>query len=115
MTGSSAQMIIATTIARAALAGRLLLLLCCSVAATAAEPLPQSVLAALQRHGLTAESLSVLVEDARGRTIVEHNADDIHNPASVMKLVTTYAAEPLPQSVLAALQRPRPAPKAIRR
>ncbi len=92
MTGSSAQMIIATTIARAALAGRLLLLLCCSIAATAAEPLPQSVLAALQRHGLTAESLSVLVEDARGRTIVEHNADDIHNPASVMKLVTTYAA-----------------------
>ena len=61
-----------------------------------APPLPPEVEAALARAKLPRESLSVLVADAQGgaRTLprLAHRAQVPVNPASVMKLVTTYAA-----------------------
>jgi len=64
-------------------------------AATAA-PLPAEVESALARAKLPRDSLSVLVVDAQGtaRTAprLAHRAQVPVNPASVMKLVTTYAA-----------------------
>ena len=61
-----------------------------------APPLPPEVEAALARAKLPRESLSVLVADAQGgaRTPprLAHRAQVPVNPASVMKLVTTYAA-----------------------
>ena len=60
------------------------------------RPLPPEVEAALARAKLPRESLSVLVADAQGgaRTPprLAHRAQVPVNPASVMKLVTTYAA-----------------------
>ena len=59
-------------------------------------PLPAEVEAALARARLPREALSVLVVDAQGsaRTAprLAHRAQVPVNPASVMKLVTTYAA-----------------------
>lgn len=60
------------------------------------SPLPAEVEAALARARLPREALSVLVVDAQGsaRTAprLAHRAQVPVNPASVMKLVTTYAA-----------------------
>ena len=64
--------------------------------APSSSPLPPEVEAALARARLPRESLSVLVVDAQGsaRTAprLAHRAQVPVNPASVMKLVTTYAA-----------------------
>jgi D-alanyl-D-alanine carboxypeptidase/D-alanyl-D-alanine-endopeptidase (penicillin-binding protein 4) len=64
--------------------------------APAPSPLPAEVEAALGRARLPREALSVLVVDAQGsaRTAprLAHRAQVPVNPASVMKLVTTYAA-----------------------
>lgn len=59
-----------------------------------AQPLPPSVQAALARSGLPPEALTVLVAPARGHgaPVVSVRASEPVNPASVMKLVTTYAA-----------------------
>ena len=58
--------------------------------------LPPSVLAALQRAGVPAQAMSALVvpanNSAGGGERLSHRADAAVNPASVMKLVTTYAA-----------------------
>ena len=60
------------------------------------SPLPAEVEAALARARLPRDALSVLVVDAQGgRTTparLAHRAQVPVNPASVMKLVTTYAA-----------------------
>ena len=60
------------------------------------SPLPAEVEAALARARLPREALAVLVVDAQGsaRTAprLAHRAQVPVNPASVMKLVTTYAA-----------------------
>ncbi|MCZ2496847.1 D-alanyl-D-alanine carboxypeptidase/D-alanyl-D-alanine-endopeptidase [Xylophilus sp. Kf1] len=62
-----------------------------AVAATQAR-LPAEVEAALQRARLPADALSVVVAPAGGGTpLVRWRADQSVNPASVMKLVTTYA------------------------
>lgn len=65
-------------------------------AGTAAAPLPPEVESALARARLPRESLSVLVVDAQGNARtparLSHRAQVSVNPASVMKLVTTYAA-----------------------
>lgn len=68
------------------------LLLACSVAAHA--DLPPEVAAALTRAKLPADALSVLVTDADGKSPprLSHRANVAMNPASVMKLVTTYVA-----------------------
>lgn len=58
-----------------------------------ASALPPSVEAALQRAKVPREALSALVVEVEGRQPrLAHRADAPANPASVMKLVTTYAA-----------------------
>ena len=74
----------------------------CLVAAVAAaaapvapSPLPPEVEAALVRARLPREALSVLVidaQDSRAPARLAHRAQESVNPASVMKLVTTFAA-----------------------
>ena len=63
-------------------------------AALAQSSLPPEVEAALARAKLPKDALSVLVVDAQGSGAprVSHRANVPVNPASVMKLVTTYAA-----------------------
>ncbi len=66
----------------------------CASAYAATQPLPPVVQAALRRAQVPVESLAVLVVEADGRAAprLSHRADAPMNPASVMKLVTTYAA-----------------------
>ena len=55
--------------------------------------LPQPVLQALRDAKVPASAVSVAVQEAGSRRLgLAHNADAPRNPASVMKLVTTYAA-----------------------
>src|SRR3989344_143434 len=65
-------------------------------AAAPATPLPPEIEAALARARLPREALSVMVVDAQGGKTsparLAHRAQLPVNPASVMKLVTTYAA-----------------------
>jgi D-alanyl-D-alanine carboxypeptidase/D-alanyl-D-alanine-endopeptidase (penicillin-binding protein 4) len=60
----------------------------------AAQGLPPAVEAALQRANLPADALTLLVLDVDPRQPprLSHRADVPMNPASVMKLVTTFAA-----------------------
>ena len=60
-----------------------------------AAPWPAEVEAALNRAKLPREALSVFVADAQDARVparLSHRAQEPVNPASVMKLVTTYAA-----------------------
>ena len=60
---------------------------------SAADGLPEPVLKILDETGIPLESVSVFVQDvAEAQPLLEFNADDAKNPASVMKLVTTAAA-----------------------
>ena len=66
-----------------------------ATATAASGPLPAEVEAALARARLPRDALSVLVVDAQGGRAsprLAHRAQVPVNPASVMKLVTTYAA-----------------------
>lgn len=60
----------------------------------AAQALPASVTSALKKAGIPADALSVVVasSDAAQPPRLRQGADRPVNPASVMKLVTTYAA-----------------------
>lgn len=70
----------------------LLALLCSLVAGTAAAALPPSVAAALARSGIPTSHVALAVQDLRtGRLLLQQNARQPFNPASVMKLVTGYA------------------------
>ncbi|CAN7608166.1 D-alanyl-D-alanine carboxypeptidase/D-alanyl-D-alanine-endopeptidase [Acidovorax sp. LjRoot129] len=63
--------------------------------AAAQTPLPPEVDAALARAKIPREALAVMVVDAQGgraQARLAHRAQVAVNPASVMKLVTTYAA-----------------------
>jgi D-alanyl-D-alanine carboxypeptidase/D-alanyl-D-alanine-endopeptidase (penicillin-binding protein 4) len=62
--------------------------------ATHAQGLPPEVDAALARAKVPREAVSVLLVDAQGQAAprISHRASAPMNPASVMKLVTTYAA-----------------------
>lgn len=62
--------------------------------AAAAQGLPAGVGAALARAQVPPESVSLLVVDAEGKAVprLSHRAQEARNPASVMKLVSTYAA-----------------------
>lgn len=64
------------------------------MAAARAQGLPPEVEAALARAKLPRDAVSVLVVDAQGGKPprASHRADVAMNPASVMKLVSTYAA-----------------------
>ncbi|MBS0467999.1 MAG: D-alanyl-D-alanine carboxypeptidase/D-alanyl-D-alanine-endopeptidase [Proteobacteria bacterium] len=82
-------------------AGSLLALLGLSACAANVGPpeadpsaLPPTVLAALQRARLPQDALAALVVPVDGRAAprLAHRAEQALNPASVMKLVTTYAA-----------------------
>lgn len=72
----------------------LLALSLCLYRLAAAQNLPPAVEAALQRANLPADALALLVVDvdARQAPRLSHRADVPMNPASVMKLVTTFAA-----------------------
>jgi D-alanyl-D-alanine carboxypeptidase/D-alanyl-D-alanine-endopeptidase (penicillin-binding protein 4) len=64
-------------------------------AALAAEPgLPKAIAQALARAQVPASAVTLLVVDANGQRPprLSHRAGEAMNPASVMKLVTTYAA-----------------------
>lgn len=65
----------------------------CALAA-AAQPLPPAVDAALARARLPREAVTLLVTDvdARAPARLSHRADVPVNPASIAKLVTTFAA-----------------------
>lgn len=72
-------------------------MLCCLLPAagawSASGSLPAVVERALQAHGLPRDSLSVFIAaDSDARPLLAFNADAPRNPASVMKLVTTFAA-----------------------
>ncbi len=70
-----------------------LLLAAASLAApTYAEPLPGTVVAALKTAQIPTASVAVVVQPVDSRfALVAHNARQAMNPASVMKLLTTYA------------------------
>ncbi len=58
-----------------------------------AENLPATVADALRNARIPLTSAAVIVQPVdASRPLVRHNSDDVMNPASVMKLVTTYAA-----------------------
>ena len=58
-----------------------------------ADGLPPSVLAALKAAQIPASNVAVVVQPVDARApLVAHNGYKAMNPASVMKLVTTYAA-----------------------
>ena len=62
-------------------------------AAAAERDLPAPVRAALARAGVPPSAASVVVEPAdAGAPLISHQASASVNPASVMKLVTSYAA-----------------------
>ena len=63
-------------------------------ASAIAQALPSAVLAALNRAKVPADAVAMLVVDADGGAVprIQHRANQQMNPASVMKLVTTFAA-----------------------
>lgn len=72
---------------------RWLLVLCGCWVTLAQAALPFNVQEALTKAQLPAESVAIVVQPVDGGVpIISHNAAKAMNPASVMKLVTTYAA-----------------------
>ncbi|MCW5625158.1 MAG: D-alanyl-D-alanine carboxypeptidase/D-alanyl-D-alanine-endopeptidase [Burkholderiales bacterium] len=67
-------------------------LLAAWVAVASAAGLPPSVVAALKAANVPQSAIGIHVEEPGGETLLSFNADRPMNPASVMKLVTTYAA-----------------------
>ncbi len=71
----------------------LFLLTFSSVAVSEAEPLPPTVVKALQQADIPQNAVGVYVREVDStKADITHRADEAMNPASVMKLVTTYAA-----------------------
>ena len=71
----------------------LLTLLPVAIPAAPAETLPASVSRALERAGIAADHVAVWVQPvAASEPSLTHNASQPMNPASVMKLVTAFAA-----------------------
>jgi D-alanyl-D-alanine carboxypeptidase/D-alanyl-D-alanine-endopeptidase (penicillin-binding protein 4) len=66
---------------------------CAAAPSAAAATLPPEVAQALQRERIALEAVSLLVQEVgSGSTRLTHNARTPMNPASVAKLLTTYAA-----------------------
>lgn len=74
----------ALAIASVALAG--------SLAQAADKPMPAEVAKAWAGSGLPESSLSLVIEEVQGTRLAGVNAAEFKNPASVMKLVTTWGA-----------------------
>jgi D-alanyl-D-alanine carboxypeptidase/D-alanyl-D-alanine-endopeptidase (penicillin-binding protein 4) len=73
--------------------GTLLAMLLMVVSAPAMATLPSGVARAFLDAGIPLDHVAVLVREAgQPRALFQHNADRRMNPASVMKLITTYAA-----------------------
>jgi D-alanyl-D-alanine carboxypeptidase/D-alanyl-D-alanine-endopeptidase (penicillin-binding protein 4) len=74
--------------------GAMLALLLAAVGHITAQELPPEVAAALDRAKLPRDAVAVMVIDAQGGKAprISHRTDVAMNPASVMKLVSTYAA-----------------------
>ena len=65
----------------------------CAYGPASAAPLPPEVAAALDRAKLPRDALAVVVQEVGAATPrLAHQADQAVNPASLMKLVTTFAA-----------------------
>src|SRR5574343_1092052 len=74
---------------------RLIFALCCSLLTLSAraEGLPPAVLQSLKAAQIPTGNVAIVVQPVdSGAPLVSHNAAQAMNPASVMKLVTTYAA-----------------------
>lgn len=69
--------------------GIVALLLCSAM--TAAQPVPPELQQALRATGLPDSSVSVYVQEVGGSPLIAVNASEPRNPASVMKMVTTWA------------------------
>jgi D-alanyl-D-alanine carboxypeptidase/D-alanyl-D-alanine-endopeptidase (penicillin-binding protein 4) len=66
--------------------------LCSAIPAAANDNLPKSVAQQLKNAGISTSSVAVVVQEAGAkRPSLQHNAETSMNPASVMKLLTTYA------------------------
>lgn len=65
-----------------------------SISVNVYASLPESMRQNLEDLGLNTEDIAIVIMDAgfNGKTLVTHNEKTMMNPASVMKLVTTYAA-----------------------
>lgn len=69
------------------------LFLLLAAGAALAQPLPQEVAAALKRARVPLSAVSIYVQGVdEARPLLAHNAAQAMNPASTMKLLTTYAA-----------------------
>ena len=58
----------------------------------AAQPMPNEVQRAWQKTGLPASALSMVIEEVNGDRISAVGSGELKNPASVMKLLTTWTA-----------------------
>ena len=75
------------------LLSRVLLVLLLAAKAASAQSLPPAVEQALKRAQIPLSGVAALVQDVDGgKPLVAHNAAQAMNPASTMKLLTTYAA-----------------------
>src|ERR1035437_3856300 len=72
---------------------RVLLIFLVAAKVASAQSLPTSVELALKRAHIPLSGVAAYVQDVDGaKPLVAHNAAQAMNPASTMKLVTTYAA-----------------------
>jgi D-alanyl-D-alanine carboxypeptidase/D-alanyl-D-alanine-endopeptidase (penicillin-binding protein 4) len=63
-----------------------------TLSATANDNLPRAVAQQLKNAGIPTSNVAIVVQEAgTKRATLQHNADMAMNPASVMKLLTTYA------------------------
>ena len=70
-----------------------LFLFFCTIISAYAEPLPTTVVKALQQADIPQSAVGVYVREIDStKADIAHRADEAMNPASAMKLVTTYAA-----------------------
>ena len=77
---------------RGTLLGALLIFLFTSAAHAASQKLPASVVAALQQAQIPVSHVGIFVQSVSAKKpLIEHGVDQAMNPASTMKLVTTYA------------------------
>lgn len=70
----------------------LLAVLLSGVAQAADKPMPPEVAKAWARTGLPQSAMSMVIEEVQGQRLAGVNTTEFKNPASVMKLVTTWAA-----------------------
>src|SRR5690606_20073756 len=59
---------------------------------TAQAQLPPALQSAWSATGLPERALSLVIEEVGGQRLASHHAELARNPASVMKLVTSWAA-----------------------